>query len=368
VEDDSDPNDIKPYRDIELKSLVGGKTMLLGEIPLEAGDYEWIRLVIDPNYTHIVETSGGDYLMKCPSCTQSGFKLNRPFTIDDTGWIDFTIDFDLRKSITLSQPNKPRADFHYILRPTLRILDTTLASSYIHGIVTDQRSEPVNPATPDACWVYVYDGDAASITPDDICLDPDTSICPLTNRPLLETPVLFDSISGDYTYNTGFIYPGLYTVALVCEADDPDADDDLLFMSETEVQADAIPGGALQDLALVDVPVLLLNKSLDSNADEDVSGSVTAGDTLTYLMSLFNDGNVTLTGVSVSDPLPGLGALACISTLPTSPGTLAPGATLDCSADYSVQPADTSIVNTATATSDQTGPVDSSVTVDVTAP
>jgi len=161
VEDDSDPNDIKPYRDIELKSLVGGKTMLLGKIPLDAGDYSWIRLVIDPAHTHIVETSGGDYLVDCPSCTQSGFKLNRAFTIDATGWIDFTIDFDLRKSITLSQPNKPRDDFHYKLRPTLRILETALASSSISGEVTDQRSDMTNPpATPEGCWVYVYDGDA----------------------------------------------------------------------------------------------------------------------------------------------------------------------------------------------------------------
>lgn len=366
VEDASDPNDVKPYRDIELKSLVGGKTTLLGEIPLDAGDYEWVRLVIDPAHTHIVETSGGDYLVKCPSCTQSGFKLNRSFTIDNTGWIDFTIDFDLRKSITLSQPNKPRADGHYILRPTLRILDTALASSYIHGIVTDLRTEQVNPATPDGCWVYVYGGDAASITPDDICLDPDTSICPPSDRPLLETPVQFDTASGDYLYNTGFIYPGLYTVALVCEADDPDLDENLLFMSETEVQADAVAGGAQQDLSLVDVPILTLLKTLDSYDDADSSGSVTVGDTLNYLMSLGNDGNVTLTNVTLSDPLAGLSALDCGAI--TLPDDLAPAATLDCTATYTVLATDTTIANTATADSDQAGPVDSSVSVDVVVP
>jgi hypothetical protein len=365
VENTDDPNNILPYRDIELKSLVGGKTMLLGQIPLAAGDYSWIRLVIDEAHTLIKETTGGVYLMKCPSCSQSGLKLNRNFSIDNTGWIDFTIDFDLRKSITLRRPNAVRQDGDYILRPTLRILDTKLASSFIHGIVTDLRSEPVNPSTPDACWVYVYDGDAASITPDDICVDTDTSICPPSDRPLLETAVYYDGTTGTYYYDTGYIYPGLYTVALVCESDDPDTDDSLLFMSETEVQADAISGGARQDLDLVDVPVLSLDKSLDSYTDVDVSSTVTEGDTLTYRMSLFNDGNVTLTNVSVSDLLPGLGALACGSALPAS---LAPGATLDCTADYVVQTGDTSIVNTATATSDQAGPVDSSVTVDVVVP
>jgi hypothetical protein len=38
---------------------------------------------------------------------------------------------------------------------------------------------------------------------------------------------------------------------------------------------------------------------------------------------------------------------------------------LDCMADYVVQSSNTTIVNTATATSDQAGPVDSTVTVDV---
>jgi uncharacterized repeat protein (TIGR01451 family) len=364
VEDASDPNNIKPYREVELKALVGGKTSLLGDIPLDAGDYSWVRLVIDPAHTRVVETSGGSYLVKCPSCTQSGFKLNRAFTIDTTGWIDFVIDFDLRKSLTLTQPNKPRADFHYILRPTLRILDTQLASSSIQGVVTDQRSEQINPATPDGCWVYLYAGDIASIVPDDICMNPDTNVCPTTDRPQLETPVTFDNATGDYVYNTGFLQPGLYTIALVCQADDPDIDEDLLFISETEVQADAVAGGALQDLVLQDVAIISISKTLDANADEDSSGTVTVNDTLTYRTDVSNSGNVTLTGVDVTDPLPGLGALICSAGLPAS---LAPGATLDCTADYVVQPADTNttIVNTATATSDQAGPVNSTVTVDV---
>jgi uncharacterized repeat protein (TIGR01451 family) len=363
VEDDTDPNNILPWRDIELKSLVGGKTMLLGKIPLDAGDYSWVRLVIDPAHTYVVETSGGSYLVNCPSCTQSGFKLNRSFTIDNGGWIDFTIDFDLRQSLTLRRPNRVRADFDYILRPTLRILDTQLASSFIHGLVTDLRSEPFNPATPDACWVYVYTGDAASVTPDDICLDPSTSACPPADRPLLTTPVQYDTGSGDYFYDTGLIYPGTYTVALVCEADDPDLDDSLLYMSETGVQADAVPGGARQDLALVDVPVLTLLKTLAGNADEDSSGTVSTGDTLSYLLSLGNAGNVTLTTVNVSDPLPGLSAIDCGTPLPHP--QLAPGASLDCTATYSVLATDTSIVNTASASADQAGPVDSTVTVDV---
>jgi len=362
VTDTTDPNDIKPYRDIELKSLVGGKTMLLGEIPLDAGDYSWIRLVIDPDNTYIVETGGGSYLVKCPSCTRSGFKLNRNFTIVANGWIDFTIDFDLRKSITLRRPNSPRQDFDYILRPTLRILDTELASSYIYGEVTDLRSIMSNPDTPAGCYVYVYDGDMATITPDDICLSADPAVCKLADRPLLETPVVYDSSDGSYDYNTGYIYPGTYTLALVCQADDPDADEDLLFMDETEVMAAAVPGGVLQDLALADVAQLSLHKTLLDNADEDASGSVTPGDTLTYRLVASNTGNIDLTGVSISDPLPGLDALACDISLPAS---LMPAEAVSCTATYDVQPVDTVISNTATADSDQTGQLSSSLDVTV---
>ncbi|MFT5400931.1 MAG: hypothetical protein ACI9LO_001983 [Planctomycetota bacterium] len=358
VEDTTDPSNVLPYREIELKSLVGGKTMLLGEIPLDAGDYSWIRLVIDPDNTRIVETSGADYLMKCPSCEQSGFKLNRDFSIDTTGWIDFTIDFDLRQSLTLRRPNQPRADFDYILRPTLRILDTELASSFIYGMVEGQHGE----IDPDACWVYVYEGDATVVVPDDICLDADTSICPTAERPFLTTPVQFDTGTGFYVYNTGPIYPATYTVALVCETDDPNIDDEPLFMEESGVQFDENADGARQDFTLVEIPILSLSKTLDENADEDVSTTVTVGDTLTYRMQLGNDGNVTLTNVTVNDPLVGLSVLTCDDVLPV---VLAPNSTLDCTATYSVQLGDTNIDNTATADADQTDPVDSSVTVTV---
>ena len=360
VEDASDPDNVLPYREIELKSLVGGKTSLLGNIPLDAGDYSWIRLVIDPENTRVVETTGAEYLVKCPSCTKSGFKLVRAFDVEATGWVDFIIDFDLRKSLTLRRPNKPRADFDYVLRPTLRILDTELASSFIHGMVEDQH--PV--INPDICWVYVYEGDEASTEPDDICLDSDAAICPPADRPLLETPVQFDDASGLYTYNTGAIVPGTYTVALVCEADDPEVDDDLMFMQESEVQAEAVAEGVRQDFILSAVAELSLLKTLDGYADEDGSGTVTAGDILTYRMHLGNEGTITLNNVDVTDPLAGLSMLTCDQELPA---TLAPGETLDCTATYTV-PNGSDIVNTATATADEiTGPVESSVTVEVVA-
>ena len=159
-------NQNNPYRDIELTSLASGKSeLLLGQEPLPAGNYSWIRLVIDPTHTYVVETQGGTPLLDCSSCDESHLKLNRSFVIEEGGVIAFTIDFDLRKSLTLRMPQteQPRPDYAYKLRPTLRIEATELASAFIFGNVTDNRSEPTE------CWVYVYTGSEDQVEPDDIC-------------------------------------------------------------------------------------------------------------------------------------------------------------------------------------------------------
>jgi uncharacterized repeat protein (TIGR01451 family) len=72
------------------------------------------------------------------------------------------------------------------------------------------------------------------------------------------------------------------------------------------------------------------------------------GQVIVYTLVATNDGNVTLTGVSISDPL-----LAALSCTPTQPATLAPGEQLTCTAGYTVTQADLDaghINNTAIAT------------------
>jgi hypothetical protein len=256
-----------PWRDMELTSLVEGKTMLLGEVELKADDYSWIRLVIDPDNTRIVErTVVGEpdgegnaenddmiyppKLLDCSSCDESHLKLNRHFTVENEGWINFTIDFELPKSLTLQLPQseKPRPDYAYKLRPTLRILDTELASTFIWGSVTDMRAPPTaDPADPTGCKVYTYTGDMATVVPDDIC----TGVCVpdvLSNqRPLDIASVNADLVNNDgsFDYRTGSLYPGTYTLAMICEPDDPDMDETLAFIGEQDVDATMEPPSPL---------------------------------------------------------------------------------------------------------------------------
>ena len=68
-------------------------------------------------------------------------------------------------------------------------------------------------------------------------------------------------------------------------------------------------------------PSITLVKSLQSNADEDGSGDVTLGDTLSYSFVATNDGTVTLDNVAITDPLPGLSALTCVPVAGSSLGS-----------------------------------------------
>jgi len=76
-----------------------------------------------------------------------------------------------------------------------------------------------------------------------------------------------------------------------------------------------------------------------------------AGDVVTYTFRLTNAGNQTLTGVAVTDPLPGLSAVTYGTWPGGTSGTLAPGQVVTATATYTVRQADVdagSVVNTAT--------------------
>ncbi len=100
-------------------------------------------------------------------------------------------------------------------------------------------------------------------------------------------------------------------------------------------------------------------------------GSLPAvGQLVGYTFTATNTGNVTLTAVSISDPLPGLSVLSCA---PVQPATLAPNQQLVCSATYTVTTADLNaggVTNTATATGTPPagGPVSDTDSVTLTAP
>ena len=131
--------------------------------------------------------------------------------------------------------------------------------------------------------------------------------------------------------------------------------------------ADSDQTGQVTDseTVLLPSPVLVVDKPAPLNADEDGSGDVSVGDTLTYSITATNTGTANLTDVIVSDPLitPTGGSTPC--------GLVAPAGTCTLIGTYVVTAADVTagqIVNTATAESDQTAPVTDDETVTVPTP
>jgi len=84
-------------------------------------------------------------------------------------------------------------------------------------------------------------------------------------------------------------------------------------------------------------PLLNANAAFVSNADEDGSGTISAGDTLNLSFTAQNRGDLVLTEVQVESFLPVLGALDCA---PGQPADLKPGDELVCTASYEVTAAD----------------------------
>ena len=74
------------------------------------------------------------------------------------------------------------------------------------------------------------------------------------------------------------------------------------------------------------VPELTLVKSADP---------VTEGDEIVYTFAVTNSGNVTLTDVTVSDPLPGLSLIDCGDGDPVT-DSFAPGGPVTCTATYAM--------------------------------
>lgn len=202
-------------RQIDLLALDGGGSeVLLGDTQVPAGNYESIRLKVnagrDGSDSFIELDDGTIHPLFIPSGNQTGLKLIRGFTIGVGSTNNFTIDFDLRKSVV----NPPGLGEPYLLKPVLRLVNN-LEVGTIDGTVA-------TPLIVDGCTpsVYLYTG--ANIVPDDL-----GSATP----PLASTAVNLDNATGVYRFKLAFVPVGASTVAFTCGAagDAADVDDAITF-------------------------------------------------------------------------------------------------------------------------------------------
>ena len=364
---------------VELTRLAGGgEVMLLDEYPLAPGDYEWMRLAVlsgeeNVDKTYVLEAlrmGGNTFPLKCPSCAkeQSGLKLKWPTdtTWGTEGWVDFTVDFDVRQSITLAKPNAGPGK-KYILKPVLQILTTELASTYINGMVLDVGL--TDTTIREDCVVYVFKGESDAVTPDDYCsLDFEGAVCDddRGDTALTTATVDLDDSTGDYLYRTMFLYPGIYTVALTCEDDAADTEENPTFIGKTSVSADTAENGAEHDFRLADVE-LILTKQLtadDSPYEED--------EMIDYSYTVTNNSAVDADGiVGPVVVLDDKAEVSCddVNVVGNNDDNLDPGEVVKCTSSYTVTRADAqagSVINTATASMGSTSSNTVMLTTDTT--
>ena len=198
-------------KQLDLLALTGGEAKaLLNDFTLPSGHYSWIRLMVDTAGLHdsyIVLLGGAEEELTIPSGDQTGLKLNRGFDVPAGGSADFTIDFDLRKSVHVTGTGE------YMLRPTLRMVDNVMVGS-ISGTVDASL-------VPSGCTPAVYVFAGSAVTPDDI-----DGIAP---DPVSTASVKLDSNDGMYKYKAAFLEAGSYTITFTCDAaaDDPIVDNTL---------------------------------------------------------------------------------------------------------------------------------------------
>lgn len=211
---------------IDLLALQGNNSepLLTGE-EVPAGDYEWIRVMVTGNRQSLesfieFEADGGQHALYVPSGSQTGLKLVSGFAVPVGGTADFTIDFDLRKSVVdPGQSGQP-----YMLKPALRLVDNSQIGS-ISGIV-DSATASSDSCSPAA---YVYSG--SDVSPDDEGSE---------NSPLTSATISMDESTGEFGFTVGFLSEGDYTVAWTCQADldAPETEEDILF--EDNVNASVV--------------------------------------------------------------------------------------------------------------------------------
>ncbi|MFO7603970.1 MAG: DUF4382 domain-containing protein [Gammaproteobacteria bacterium] len=202
-----DPLTGLPGRSIDLLQLQGDKSIVLFREELPAGNYSWLRLELDlePQRSYI-QINGQQHALRCTSCQNSGYKLNRSFKVETDAVMAYTVDFDLRKSITLSNNG-------YHLRPTLRVVQTA-AAGHLSGVVDGTLISQLGGEA--GCAVYVYEGH--NVVANDIYLPEAQALPAGHHNPVASAAVAASS----HDYTVGFLAAGNYTVALTCDAERDD--------------------------------------------------------------------------------------------------------------------------------------------------
>ena len=236
--DDAEGRTRNVNRTVEnLLDLQHGKTQRLLDDELRSGDYEWIRLYLDPDGSEVVADDGSVLALNTTTGTdgESTLRVDGSFTVEEDETLRLVIDVELRQALVSGVGG-------YLLRPVLRLMDRAhtgaLEGTVASSLVDD--NDCINDLSADegkgrGNAVYLYEGEDRE--PVDINRD-DDGLSPDPHPPHSVIPVRMDLDSGEYRYRSGFLPAGDYTLAFSCQAmaDFPDEANSLEFSGVTNIR------------------------------------------------------------------------------------------------------------------------------------
>ncbi len=200
---------------VNLLDLSGGELrQLFNNETVPAGEYQWVRFGLEDGSAKIVmdDEDSTEETLTMPGGKNS-LKTSGSFTVAADSSVAYIIDWDLRKSIVQDASG-------YKLKPVLHIKRDDFFA-YVEGTVTDTTYDTCT--AEQVASVYVYNGfDAVA---DD-----------MGSATEVVTSSYVSADAGHFFY-VGPVDPGEYTFAFTCDSlnDDPEADDDITFISSINV-------------------------------------------------------------------------------------------------------------------------------------
>ncbi|MFP4443463.1 MAG: DUF4382 domain-containing protein [Spirochaetia bacterium] len=189
----------KTYNLLELQN---GKSVLLGELILTAGQYNQIRFLLDiPEQGGAAPSNPGCYIeysdettepLFVPSGGNSGYKATGTFQVPVNGAVELTADFDVRKAVVAAGDSGK-----IILKPTIRLIANNQAGR-ISGSITGYTGE-------NELLVFAYESGDYSET---------ESAEPESGESRFPNAVTSTSVDDESGYQLWYLAPGEYDLVV----------------------------------------------------------------------------------------------------------------------------------------------------------
>ncbi len=205
----------------------GNAATLLEDMELLAGRYEWLQLHLNTRGkkdTYLVLADASVRELVVPSEERNHLRIDTPFVVPPGGEVKRTIDFHLHEPLREKGPTSDT----YAIRPILRSVATETASHIAataeNDLILRHCSEPHR----SGLALYVFSGEG--VEPDDIGGPGPDPVSVSAGRA---------KDDGDpFEFHAAFLEPGPYTIALTCNVDGDEAqnDDAFAFFATTVIE------------------------------------------------------------------------------------------------------------------------------------